>query len=280
MKTLKIISLCLAALIVAGFFSMSCKKKDTTTKTSSYRAAQDNATAEATFNRSYNQISKACRQVGAKSTNDTIQGCPVIYITGTWPKTVTLDFGTACTGDDGVVRRGKIISICTGLYIDSNTVITSTLDNYYETINGVDHHVTGTQIIKNLGHNLAGHMHFSVDVQNASIAYSEGTINWTSQRDNEWVAGSGTLLNPFDDEYLVTGTASGTDINGAAFTVNITTPLLCKFCTTLWSWIVASGKLDVVNAGYPTITVDYGDGSCDFIVYVIVNGVTYTFVLG
>lgn len=280
MKTIKIISLCLAAMIVAGSFSMSCKKKDTT-KTASYRAAQDNATAEATFNRSYSQISKACRQGGAKTMDTVIAGCPTITITGAWPdKIVTLDFGTACTGDDGIVRRGQIISHCSGLYVDSNSVIISTFQNYYETINGVDHQIQGSQTITNLGHNLAGHPHFSVDVQGASITYAEGTIHWTSQRENEWIAGYDTYLNPWDDEYSVTGSANGTDINGAAFTVNITTPLVCKFCISLFRWIVASGKLDILNAGYPTITVDYGDGSCDFTVYVIVNGVTYTFILG
>lgn len=280
MKTLKIISLCLAALIVAGFFSMSCKKKENTPTTYSYRAAQDNSTAEATFNRSYSQISKACRQDGGKSMDTVIAGCPTITITGAWPKTVTLDFGTSCTGDDYVVRRGKIISVCTGLYVDSASVITSTFDNYYETINGVDHQIQGTQIITNLGHNQAGHPHFSVDVQGASITYNEGTIHWTSQRENEWIAGYATYLNPWDDEYSVTGDANGTDINGAAFTVNITSPLVCKFCTNIFRWIVASGKLDILNAGYPTITVDYGDGTCDMTVYVIINGVSYTFILG
>ncbi|MEI8203704.1 MAG: hypothetical protein WCH34_11860 [Bacteroidota bacterium] len=257
-------------------------KKDTSLKTANYRAAQDNSTAENTFNRSYNQISKAMRQVGSKSVNDTIVGCPTLYITGAWPnKVVTLDFGTACTGDDGVVRRGKIISTATGLYVDSNSTITSTFENYYETINGVDHHVTGTQVIKNLGHNAAGHPHFSVDVQNASISYTEGTINWTSQRQNEWISGYDTYMNPWDDEYLVSGVSNGTDINGAAFSVQIqnASPLDCKYCQNLYSWIIASGKLDIINAGYPNITVDYGNGSCDYIVYVIINGVTYTFVL-
>jgi hypothetical protein len=179
-----------------------------------------------------------------------------------------------------VIRRGKIISHITGLYVDSNSVVTSTFDNYFETINGVDHQIQGTQVITNLGHNVAGHPHFSVNVTGASVTYTEGVIQWTSQRENEWIAGYNTYMNPFDDEYNVTGSANGTDINGAAFSVNITSPLLCKFCLSIFRWIVASGTLDIVNPGYPTITVDYGTGTCDLIVYVIINGTTYTFVLG
>ncbi|MEI6124380.1 MAG: hypothetical protein WCQ95_12220 [Bacteroidota bacterium] len=279
MKTFKLFSLCLVTIFVAGLVFTSCKKKEETT-TYSYRAAQDNSTAEGVFNRSYSQISKAARHVGTKSTNDTILGCPTLYISGAWPdKIVTLDFGTSCQGDDGVFRRGKIVTHINGLYIDSTTTLVSTFDNYFETINGVDYQVQGTQTIVNLGHNASGHPHFSVDVQGASVTSIQGTISWTSQRENEWTAGYDTWINPFDDEYLVTGSANGTDVNGAAFTVTITSPLLVKCCTTLWSWIIASGTLDIVNAGYPTITVDYGDGSCDFIVYVIINGTTYTYVL-
>lgn len=131
-----------------------------------------------------------------------------------------------------------------------------------------------------MGHNNEGHPVYSVDVQGASITYNEGTIHWTSQRENEWVAGYDTYVNPWDDEYEVTGSAEGADINGAAFSVNITSPLLYKFCQSIFSWIIASGTIDIVNPGYPTITVDYGTGTCDLIVYVIINGTTYTLVLG
>jgi hypothetical protein len=278
MKTVKLLAVSLIVILSAGILFSSCKKKEEP-KTYSYRAAQDNSKAEGIFSRSYSQISKAANQIGSKSTNDTIIGCPTLYISGTWPnKTLILDFGTSCTGNDGIVRSGKIISHITGLYVDSNSVVTSTFDNFYETINGVPHQIQGTQVITNLGHNQAGHPIFSVNVTGASISYSEGTINWTSQRQNEWIAGYGTLLNPLDDEYYVTGTANGTDIDGSPFTVTITNPLLWKFCTSIWSWIVASGTLDIVNTGYPTITVDYGTGTCDWTIYVTINGTTYTIV--
>jgi hypothetical protein len=278
MKTLKLLAVSLAVIVSAGVLFSSCKKKEDP-KTYSYRAAQDNALAEGTFNRSYSQISKAAHQVGSKTTNDTIIGCPTLYITGNWGNwNLVLDFGSSCAGDDGIVRSGKINSHLVGLYVDSNSVVTSTFDNYVETINGVPHQVQGTQVITNLGHNPAGHPVFSVDVTGASISYSEGTINWTSQRENEWIAGYGTYMNPFDDEYSVTGSANGTDIDGSPFTVTITNPLLCKYCTSIGSWIVASGTLDIVNTGYPTITVDYGTGTCDWTIYVTINGTTYTIV--
>lgn len=280
MKKLKILSLSLVVLFAASLIIYSsCKKEDNDNQEYSYRAAQDNSIAEAAFNRCYSEIQKGARQVGAKSTNDTIAGCPTLYISSSWPKTVTLDYGDSCVCNDGVIRKGQIITVLTGLYVDSNSVATSTFNNFYEVINGVEHHITGTQIITNLGHNGQGHPVFSVDVQNASVSFAEGTINWTSQRQNEWAAGFDTYLNPWDDEYAVSGSANGTDINGAAFSVNITSPLYCKFCMSLYRWVITSGALDIVNPGYPNITVDYGNGDCDLIVYVIINGTTYTIVL-
>ncbi len=279
MKAIKIFSIVLVVIFTASvIFSTSCKKKEDDTEYS-YRAAQDNSRAETAFNLSASEIQKAASQAGNKSTNDTIGTCPVLYISGGWPKTLTLDYGTGCTGTDGVTRKGQIVTVMTGPYVDSSSVMTSTFQNFSETINGVEHNITGTQVITNLGHNQAGHPHFSVDVQNASVSYTEGTIHWTSQRENEWIAGYNTYINPWDDEYYVTGSASGTDINGASFSVNITSPLLCKFCVSIWRWIVASGTLDIVNPGYPNITVDYGNGDCDLIVYIIINGTTYTWVL-
>lgn len=281
MKTTKIVSICLVALIATGIlFSTSCKKKEEENNTYSYRAAEDNYTAEGLFTRAYNQISKGARQMSSKSTNDTIIGCPTLYISGAWPdKTLILDFGTSCTGDDGVVRRGRIISHINGLYIDSTTTIVSTFDNYFETINGVDYQVKGTETIVNIGANQAGHPCFSIDVDSSSVTSVHGVISWTSQRENEWIAGYDTWMNPFDDEYQVTGTANGNDINGAPFSVTITSPLLCKLCLSLYRWVVVSGTLDIVNPGYPNITVDYGTGTCDYTVYIIINGVTYTIVL-
>lgn len=280
MKITKITSICLASLFAAIIlFSSSCQKKEENTYTYP-QAAEDNYIAESAFNRVYNQISKAVHQVGSKSTNDTINGCPTLYISGAWPdKTVILDFGTSCAGDDGVYRRGRIISHTNGLYIDSSTTIVSTFDNYYETINGVDYQVKGIETIVNIGTNQSGHPCFSVDVDSSSITSVHGIIRWTSQRENEWIAGYDTWVNPFDDEYQVTGSANGFDISGAPFSVNITSPLLCKFCLSLYRWVITSGALDIVNPGYPNIMVDYGTGGCDYTVTITVNGVSYTIVL-
>lgn len=269
----------LLVILALGLMITSCKKDDDDDDNNGlkYQSVLDNSTADGVFTRAYNQINKASYQSSQKSTNDTITGCPTLYITGglVYPKTVILDFGSACVCDDGVTRMGKITSIISAPYLDSGTVVTSTFDNYHEVINSIDYQATGTQVITNTGTNNEGHPMYSVDVQNASVISQYGTISYTSQRMNEWAAGYDTWLNPWDDVYFVTGSASGTDINGDPFTINITQELEVK----IGCYYIKSGRLDVINPGYTTITVDYGDGSCDAIIYVIINGVTYTIVL-
>ncbi len=284
----KIFRTAMFALMAIAIVLTSCKKDDTdddhNTPTNKYQSVQDNSTADGVYSRAYNQVSYASYTAGSKAAMDTVPGCPTLYITGglTYPKTVTLDFGTGCSCNDGVLRKGKIISVISAPYIDSNSVVTSTFDNYHEVINNIDYQATGTQVITNLGHNSSGHPVYSVDVQNASVISIYGTISYTSQRENEWIVGYDSWINPFDDEYLITGTASGTDINGDAFAVTITQPLDFNiYCDASHYWTIKSGKFTLSYPGtsYPNIDVDYGTGDCDYTVYVTISGVTYTIVL-
>ncbi|MEI6764718.1 MAG: hypothetical protein WCM76_03690 [Bacteroidota bacterium] len=282
MKGRKAFVMILIAIFASGAIFTSCKKDNTSddsNKKANYRSAQDNSTADNIFSHVFNEVNKGARYTGSKNIQDTIQGCPVTYITPggfSYPKTITLDFGTACTGTDGIIRSGKIISTISAPYIDSNSVVTSTLQNFHEIISGKDYSVTGTEVITNLGHNQAGHPIYSVNVTGASVTSTDGTISWTSTRQNEWFAGYNTYMNWLDDEYRISGSANGVDINGATFTVNITLPLEVQ----VGCWYIKKGKIDIINPGYATITVDYGDGTCDNIIYVVINGVTYTVVVG
>jgi len=54
-------------------------------------------------------------------------------------------------------------------------VITVTLTNYYHN----DYHIEGTQTIKNMGHNSAGHLVFNVIVSGATVTNPAGTAHST-----------------------------------------------------------------------------------------------------
>jgi type II secretory pathway pseudopilin PulG len=270
-------------LILVSILSITAGcKKDKEDK--DQRAAIDNATAENAFNDVFNQVDNAAKatvQSGAKVTQLDSGGCATITITPfdtiTWPKTMTIDFGSSnCLCSDGKYRRGKVIANLSGKYRNAGTIITITLDQYY--VN--DNHVQGTKTITNLGHTGTygggNNLKYSIVVSNASITTQDGTISWNSTRTREWIEGESTLWpNWQDDVYLISGSASGTDVNGNAFNVNIVNPLRAALnCR----WI-ESGTLEITPSGLATRTVDFGGGNCDDQATVTINGNTYNFTM-
>src|SRR5690606_39417748 len=70
---------------------------------------------------------------------------------------------------------------------------------------------------------------------------------------------------------LLSGSGNGVAFNGTSFNVTITEPLVlngdCRFIT--------KGKAEVTPSGMSTRTIDFGDGTCDTEVGIVINGVTY-----
>ncbi len=276
MMSFKKSSSILLFLTIALWITSSCKKEQDEEPTPKFQSATDNSKAENLFNGAFKQISQYSVVVdtGTKMNNKTY---PILTITGSgYPKTFTLDFGTRTLCEDGRTRSGIILTVLDAPYLDSASVITSRFQNYYETVNNIDYHLTGIHRVTNLGRNTANHPFYKVVVDSASVIAPEGTIRWTSIRYREFTAGYNTLFNPFDDAYTITGSANGIDLNGDSFTVNITQGLEVQFgCP-----FIKAGKIEVINPGRPVIYIDYGSGTCDATLTVTVNGYTINVVVG
>lgn len=190
------------------------------------------------------------------------------------PHRLIVDFGDEdCLCYDGKYRRGKIIVSYTGLYADSGSSHTITFDNYF--VNG--YKIDGTHTIINNGHNAAGNITFSVNI-NSHITDTAGrTLTYTSSRTREWVQGSNTLglFQWADDVYSITGTANGTGFDGKQFTVNITNALIVALnCR----WI-EKGTLEFTPSGEVKRTIDFGNGDCDNKITVTIAGGSFNLLL-
>ena len=122
-------------------------------------------------------------------------------------------------------------------------------------------------------------MWFTIEVNNASINTSNGTINWESSRVREWVSGQNTYLNISDDRYMITGNASGNSVNGNAFTVEITDSLEVDLGC-LPTCVIKNGKAKISPNGYANRIINYGNSLCDCNVNVIIDETTYPIVIG
>jgi len=192
--------------------------------------------------------------------------------------TIIVDFGDGIPDDClsyGKERRGKIIITFTGKYRDSLSVIRTTFDHYYVNNNWIQ----GERIVTNNGRNSAGNVTFYIEVIGASIT-GNGTINWESSRTREWISGYNTFVNPFDDKYIVSGSANGNSSSGQDFNVNITKDLLVDLsCLNSNSCVITSGEAELIPNGLSTRTINYGNGECDCNYFITLNETEYFIVV-
>lgn len=260
-----------------------CKKDKDEAPDTDTDVANDNSFAD----RTYDDVKNMADQAGDNGSlgtyrigdnNGILSGCATITnVTTTTPKVLTIDFGaTNCLCNDGKNRRGKIIINYSGAYRDSGSTHTISFDNYF--VN--DYKVGGTKTVTNLGHNSSNQLQYSVNVNGNIINPSGQTMTWTSQRTRTWVAGESTILNLLDDEYDISGNASGTSFAGTPYTMTITAPLHVKLaCFSVYKSLIVSGTFELTPSGKATRTFDFGNGVCDNLATVTINGVTYNITL-
>lgn len=207
--------------------------------------------------------------------NITLPACATVTVdTISIPKSITVDFGsTPCLCDqwDGKYRQGIIKATWTGKRKDPGSVVTITTTDYMRGVaaDQMDKYDIN-RTVTNLGFNDAGNLQFHI-VSTLNVTFFTGeTANWNVDKTKEWTEGESTAdLN--DDVFSITGGVTGTNRNGVQVTTTITTPIIKNAC----EWYV-SGVEEIARQNLPTITLDYGNGNCDNVATITVNGQTKT----
>lgn len=211
----------------------------------------------------------------ANSSDIILGDCAIVTRdTASTPKKITIDFGTGCTGRNGVVRKGKIIVTHTGRYRAPGTVIHIVSENYYVNNNKVDIDRTVT----NQGENTDGHLVFTIHSER-HVTFTDGlSCSSTVDKTREWIEGESTPEFA-DDIYKVTGTGTHTSKRGIVYDVTTLTPLIRKVnCHEF-----VSGEVKIVRNGNRTRfgVINFGTGDCDDVATVTLdNGRTFEINLG
>ena len=275
MKTRKLIPTTLIAAVLISFSVMTSCKKDKNVDNSSTTADDSNLNAER-FQESEGISSDvdvitddAIERHGLSNAFNSLNCATVTN--DTVARIITIDFGSGCQGQNGHTRSGQIIIHYNGMhYFDPGFQRTVTFNDYY-----IDQrHIEGTRTITNTGFNTANHLTWSISAQNMRVTRPNASWHeWNSQRVREMLAGESTALDPNDDVYSITGSATGTNSNGNSCTTNITNALIkqgsCNFR-------FVSGTIEITSTNRPAITLDYGNGTCDDLATITKNGVTTT----
>lgn len=187
---------------------------------------------------------------------------------GTYPNTITIDFGSGCTDANGKVKKGKIIIAVSGDMTQQGSVRTVTHENFY--IDGVK--VEGTKKLENKGLSTTGTMCFTRTVTDHKLTFPDGsTATWNGSQTLCQTEGISTKAR-VDDVFSITGTTTGINRKGKSFESTVVTPLVKKF---VCPWFTSGTSKVTIDGNVASI--EFGDGNCDRIAVVTLpDGTTKT----
>ncbi len=190
---------------------------------------------------------------------DSFAACTIVTINpsdvSTYPKTVTLDFGTGCTSWYGVTRSGTITFVFSDHFKNPNANVTATFTNYKV----AGYKLEGSYSVTNKS-SLANGVMFTSSVTNGKVTYPDGTT-WYSYSGNKTIKQTAGLGSSNYNDYVfsITGSHSYASYTGKTLTDSVTTVLVKQVaCKNIVSGVVAFTYNGLVKG-----TLDYGNGTCD-----------------
>ena len=182
--------------------------------------------------------------------------------------TIVIDFGDGCTDLLGNVRKGKIIINFEGRRFLPGSIVVTTFDGY--SVNDIA--LSGVRTLTNITASNVSAPKFQIELVDGLAVWPDGT---EATREHclvrEWIRAA----NPLNDAMVVDQcgdadvAASGTNRRGRAYTMSILEPLVYKRGCPI---AVEGVKQFVDVASGKVVTVDFGDGECDRIITITVDG--------
>ncbi len=184
--------------------------------------------------------------------------------------TVIIDYGEGCEGEGGRTRRGKILVTYSDVrwFVPGATRSVTFEDFYLDSVK-----VEGVRTITNISADEASEPKFKTELEGGKLIWNDGTfVTRNSVHTRSWMRAA----NPVDDETVVEGSSEGLNREGEAYASTISEPLVFKRrCGAQGYYFPVSGVIESTNPGM-IIVIDYGDGECDNLADVTINGETKT----
>lgn len=297
----------LAALILVSLVVFGSCKKETSADTpaqeeiASTASSEADAEADDIFNEVFDNVLGVNTDVGfggtgvfgqmnPGSTGETarLTACPDVTVVllnapNLFPRKITMDFGTGCTGRDGRVRSGKIITVYTNRMFEPGATATTEFSNY--TVDSIK--VQGRHVMTNQSEVISANCirhRWKVEVTDAKLTKPNGNyVEWRSTKTVTQIEGTCTPLIHLDDIYKIEGAAAGKVKRGdllIAFNSEIIEPLIKKFsCRWLVKGTLRVARLNLTTNSPWVATINYGNGDCDNKALATINGVPHIITL-
>ena len=265
--------LLIATTIVIASFLSACKKDsnassemETTFELGGDLAISDNLNSDAEYVLTEAGIDNNFSGNTPATITSTLNvlSCATVTVTPLqgFPKNISIDFGTGCTSTNGVTRSGKIYVTLSDSLRKSGSVAVMTFVDYY--VSGFKKEGTITWTNTSQGSIKS----WQRTCENGKITAPGGRY-WlhVGTQDVIQTQGSSTPFNLLDDVFSVTGSHTVTNMAGNSRVSTITEALEKKVsCED-----IDMGKIKIEGPNH-FATLDFGDGSCDKIATISIDG--------
>ncbi len=184
--------------------------------------------------------------------------CPTLIVNFTTPPySITLDWGTECTGIDGVKRTGKIDVSLNGMMTVANNVATMKIENYVSD----NKKITGSVKITSAGPNPGnGWPRYDFTTEGKIEFADKSIISFKYEGVTLQQEGTTTPTVLADDVWRTeVHSASGVNQDGTTWTAKSVGAMIkkgdCKWYNT--------GIYEITPSKGDKITIDFGNGTCD-----------------
>jgi hypothetical protein len=275
--------------VAAAVFAFSCNKDKSQSLTpeeesqAATASSESNTEAETVFTSLFDDAMGVSNDVGMAGVGIFANppSCAIVTMvhlntTTFFPLKATIDFGTGCVANDYHNRKGKIIITYTDRLINAGSSATTEFENYY-----IDStHVEGTFTIRNTttGSGQTLQKQFTIE-SDAKLTKASGNYQeWHSSKVITQIEGNLTPTIPQDDAFTITGSAHGKTKKNDIIVLwnsNILEPLLKRFnCRWISKGKVQTGRQNLSANSTWYAVLDYGNGNCDYLATLTINGVT------
>lgn len=271
----------------------SCQKENSQNGTeeeqeiaASRASSESESEAEIVFNGIFDDAMGVNDEVGVGGTGvfGRLNVCPTVTITrlnppDLFPVKIVMDFGAnGCVGQDGHFRKGKVITIYTNRLLVPGAIATTTFDGFYFDSSKVEgtHKITNTSASNTT-------RQFTVVITNAKLTKPNGNfIEWNSEKVITQMEGLNTPI-PLDDIFKIEGGSRGVVKRGTllvGWQSTILEPLVKRFnCRWIVRGVVRTVRLNATTNTPWVALLNFGNGTCDNLAVVTINGVSYQITL-
>lgn len=261
-------------IVVLGGFS-ACKKDnnasseiETTFELSGDQAISDNLNSDAEYVLNEAGIENNFSGNSPVTVTSTLNvlSCATVTVTPlqSFPKNITIDFGGGCTSTNGITRSGKLYITLSDSLRKSGSVAVMTFENYYVSGFKKEGKITWTNTSQGNAKS------WQRKCEDGKVTAPGGRY-WlhTGMQEVAQTQGSSTPYNLLDDVFSIAGSHTVTNTAGKSRVSTITEALEKKVsCEN-----IDMGKIKIEGPNHFAV-LDFGDGSCDKIATISIDGNT------